>query len=299
MRTDPSIAAPALLATAREGPAIYRSNCDCSMPGSKPAGVGRGGIQLCCSVCRRQQQKAEQEVQARRLQEHKDAQLAATAQAQEQARLQEVGIHCAAQSLELAGRCVPQHSRLVLCFAALTSNQSVRDCGLAGAASSAGCPSKASAGGRISCSPAAGRQASCRSSSCSCQIDRAPPDTGRSGCSGVCSGSLVGHISCWPSVCAWATSSPQAACLQAAALRLQQQQEERKQLQRLRGIGTQKQQQAQQWWRRLTAVGPPEALVQDAAPSSFAQGQHTVDATAVLVGSRPLLPPPSIVKGQK
>ena len=198
----------------------------------------------------------------------------------------------------LAGRCAPQHSRLVPHVAPLSSDQSVRDRGaLAGAASSASCPSKASAGGRSSCSPAAGRQASCRSSSCSCQMYRAPPDTGHSGCSGVYLHGLVGHKCCWPSVST--TSSPRAACLQAAALRLQQQQEEQEQLQRLRGKGSWKQQQEQQWWRRLTAAGPPQALLQDAAPSSTAQGQTVVDAGPLPVGSRPLLPPPSIVKGRK
>ena len=275
----------------------YCSDCKCSMPGSKPAGVGTAGS---CAVCRRQQQPAEQEVQAGRLQEHKEAQLAATARAQEQVRLQEVRTRTAAQSLGLAGRCLPQHSRLVLYPAALSSDQSARDCGaLAGAAGSAGCPSKASAGGLSSCSPAAGRQASCRSSSCSCQIYRAPPETGRSGCSGETLHGLAGHRCGWPSVCAWTTSLTWAACLQAAALRLQQQQEEQEQLQRLRGKKTWKQQQAQQWWRHLAAVGPPEALLQDAAPSSIAQGQHIVDAAPLPGGSRPLLPPPSIVRGQK
>ena len=204
------------------------------------------------------------------------------------------------KTLGLAGRCVPHHSRLVPTVAALSSDQSVRKCvALAGAASSAGCPSKASAGGRSSCSPAACRQASCRSSSCSCQIHRAPPDTGRSGCSGVSSQSIVCHTCCWPTVSAWTTCSPWAACLQAAALRLQQQQDEQDQLQRLRGKRTWEQQQAQQWWRRLTAVGPPEALLQDATPSSIAQGQPVVDAAPLPVGSRPRLPPPSIVKGRK
>lgn len=95
---DRSVSAPVQLTTTRDDPSIHYCDCNCRMPGSKPAGVGRGGLQLCCAVCRRQQQQAEQEVQTRRLQAHKDAQLAATARAQEQARLLEVRIPIAAQN---------------------------------------------------------------------------------------------------------------------------------------------------------------------------------------------------------
>ena len=74
---------------------ILTANAACLA--ASPWAWGVSGVQLCCGVCRRQQQQqAEQEVQARRLQAHKDTQLAATAQAQEQARLQEVRAHLAA-----------------------------------------------------------------------------------------------------------------------------------------------------------------------------------------------------------
>eukprot|EP00891_Asterochloris_glomerata_P005510 jgi/Astpho2/5510/Aster-x1296 len=175
---------------------------------------------------RRQQQQAEQEVQTRRLQAHKDAQLAATARAQEQARLLEEQ-----QAQQAALQRLQQEA------AAAAARQHADKQAAAAAAAAA---------------------------------------------------RFTEHHR---------TQAAQAA--QAAALRLQQQQDEQDQLQRLRGKRTWEQQQAQQWWRRLTAVGPPEALLQDATPSSIAQGQPVVDAAPLPVGSRPRLPPPSIVKGRK